>query len=645
VSRARGWGTGARGGGVVSAASARKISDDSSAWTTTLATNKLRGTTRASKFLLTWLIHTEYDGAGRVAGVKNAANTSYYAGALASDSDNRIQYAEHGAVSAMKLGNGKWEHTDFNSRLQPTLIGLGVTGTDSSLLKLEYTYGASTNNGNVLTQKITAPKPQGGNLVLTQTYSYDPLNRLQTASEDGSPSWTQTYDIDRCGNRAVRSGSYIPTANIGLTPLSANSTDFSAFNQATNRLSNTIQAQSSVQYDAAGNLTRDAAGRTMAYDAENRLVNFNSGAGQYSYDGEGRRVKKLDGAGTTVFVYNVTGQLIAEYTSGTPSGGGTSYLTSDHLGSTRVVTKSDGTVKARYDYLPFGEEVESNIGGRNSVSGYGGADSTKQKFTQKERDNESGLDYFGARYYSSPQGRFTSVDNPRYAKATDPQTWNLYAYVRNGPLNKIDPDGRNWFRIGDHYEWHEGNKYTYKDDKDKTHTVRSNFTHLLVFERTGTNSQGALTGTLKLYEQNKVIATANAFSGGNRNLDIPPGNFMIRLDIRGKADSADDLKPVNPRRPNDRELKQFYGIQEIAPVIYDEQRRPLNGRWEWGSIRASLNEEPGENRQEYRGNYLHGKQRAGDYTHGCICNRDEHILNILLGLDYKQVPKVPVVVR
>jgi RHS repeat-associated protein len=184
----------------------------------------------------------------------------------------------------------------------------------------------------------------------------------------------------------------------------------------------------------------------MAYDAENRLVNFNSGAGQYSYDGDGRRVKKTDTSGTTIFVYNVAGQLIAEYTSGTPSGGGTSYLTSDHLGSTRVVTKSDGTVKARYDYLPFGEEIEPSKGGRSGVIGYGGADSTRQKFTQKERDSESGLDYFLARYYSSAQGRFTSPDKPLFGQDKDnPQTWNLYAYTSNNPLNRIDPGGERWF--------------------------------------------------------------------------------------------------------------------------------------------------------------------------------------------------------
>ena len=55
----------------------------------------------------------------------------------------------------------------------------------------------------MLTQKITAPKTGGGNLVLTQTYTYDALNRLSGASENGSPTWSQTYDYDRWGNRAV----------------------------------------------------------------------------------------------------------------------------------------------------------------------------------------------------------------------------------------------------------------------------------------------------------------------------------------------------------------------------------------------------------------------------------------------------------
>jgi RHS repeat-associated protein len=100
------------------------------------------------------------------------------------------------------------------------------------------------------------------------------------------------------------------------------------------------------------------------------------------------------------------------------------------------------TVKARYDYLPFGEEIGSDQGSRSLVTGYVTTDKTRQKFTQKERDSESGLDYFLARYYSSAQGRFTSPDpKPRSAHRVNPQSWSRYTYTLNNPLKYIDPDG------------------------------------------------------------------------------------------------------------------------------------------------------------------------------------------------------------
>jgi len=70
---------------------------------------------------------------------------------------------------------------------------------------------------------------------------------------------------------------------------------------------------------------------------------------------------------------------------------------------------------------------------------------TGSRSSGKERDTETGLDYFMARYFSSAQGRFTSPD-PLLASArlTDPQTWNRYTYVRNDPVNNIDPDGMDW---------------------------------------------------------------------------------------------------------------------------------------------------------------------------------------------------------
>jgi RHS repeat-associated protein len=113
----------------------------------------------------------------------------------------------------------------------------------------------------------------------------------------------------------------------------------------------------------------------------------------------------------------------------------------------------------RHDFLPFGEELPTGVGIRSASIGYSG-DSVRQKFTGKQRDDETGLDFFEARYFSSIQGRFTSPDeftggpeelywfdgevgdNPTfYAELEEPQTLNKYVYCLNNPLRYVDPDG------------------------------------------------------------------------------------------------------------------------------------------------------------------------------------------------------------
>ena len=82
----------------------------------------------------------------------------------------------------------------------------------------------------------------------------------------------------------------------------------------------------------------------------------------------------------------------------------------------------------------------------NTVTGIAGClcdEGRRSRSTGKERDGETGLDYFGARYFSGAQGRFTSPDAPFADQfVEDPQSWNLYAYVRNNPVVLTDPDGR-----------------------------------------------------------------------------------------------------------------------------------------------------------------------------------------------------------
>ena len=387
-----------------------------------------------------------YDGAGRIAGARTGSD-DWYAGG---EGGNAVGYEPHGGVRDLLLGNGLWEQRRYNARLQPVQIGLGtrkaargsaLSATQAGLLLLDYSYGARANNGNVLSQRIRA-----GTFNQIQRYTYDALNRLKTAAESGSGSpWSQTYAYDRWGNRRVTAGA-AHGSNQALTPQST--ADIAA---GTNRLSGTNGANA-VGYDGAGNLTDDWAGRSFKYDGDNRLVAFDEPMGTdsdttYVYDGDGRRVQKVVGGSggvATTYVYNVGGQLVAEFGGTAPDQPGTRYLTSDHLGSTRVVTAEDQSVLSRHDYLPFGEEIGAAYGGRSSVTGYTAslADGPAQKFTGKERDSESGLDFFGARYYGGAFGRFVSVD-PLLDSAdpTNPQSWNRYTYTFNNPLKYVDPDG------------------------------------------------------------------------------------------------------------------------------------------------------------------------------------------------------------
>jgi RHS repeat-associated protein len=171
----------------------------------------------------------------------------------------------------------------------------------------------------------------------------------------------------------------------------------------------------------------------------------------YTYDGDGRPVKKSNGmlywAGSSsdaLVETDLSGNATAEYVFfigrriariDHPSGS-INYYYSDHLGSADVITNASGTITKESDYYPYGGEIPVTTG-----------DSNRYKFTGKERDSESGLDNFGARYDSSSLGRFMTPDwaaRPTavpYAVFGDPQSLNLYGYVRNDPVSRADLDG------------------------------------------------------------------------------------------------------------------------------------------------------------------------------------------------------------
>jgi RHS repeat-associated protein len=426
------------------------------------------------------------DASGDLSKVESArCGSTHGVSASCTDQQGFWSYAKNltfnaaGAVTSMQLGNGKWESTVFNSRLQPTQIALGTVQNGYDKLKLNYTYnttGNADNNGNIQSQTITVPTV-GANtgFVAVQNYNYDSLNRLKDATENVTPngglasqSWKQAFTFDRYGNRNFdEANTTTLPKNCGTSPNFVVCTaDRNIYNPGINGDGkNRLNASNGYGFDNAGNTAADAQGRTFVYDAENKQISVsdpNGTIGQYFYDGDGKRVKKhVPSTGeTTIFVYDAAGKQIAEYSTivANSTDAKVNYLTADHLGSPRVNTDQNGNVTARHDFHPFGEEIATS----QRISGLGyGDDTVRKQFTGYERDIESDLDFAQARMFGYSQGRFTSPDPLLSSgRIQNPQSWNRYPYVLNNPLNLIDPTGMVWgyYDVDGqrHFHWFDG---------------------------------------------------------------------------------------------------------------------------------------------------------------------------------------------
>jgi RHS repeat-associated protein len=553
---------------------------------------------------------TIYDDAGRINQVSryNSNNTldkTYASGIL---------YTAQGAMTQMNLGNGTREMKEYNSRLQPTKIELRKVSNNDLILGLDYGYGVTGQNNGNISQQVIRLGHQGSISTLVQAYDYDFLNRLKSANENSSASWSQTYGYDRYGNRWV-SASTGHNVNLDLTP-----TQQSQISATTNRL-----LLSGFSYDDSGNQksqTRLGVSEIMNYDAENLMWQFQSGSNTstYTYDGEGRRVKRESAGSTSIYVYNIIGQMIAEYTTPDPAppvGGGTSYITNDHLGSPRVVTNANGGVKARHDYLPFGEEL-GLLGGRTLVMGYSQNDGLRQQFAGKEKDMESGLHYFQARYFSSAQGRFASVDpiSIKIDRILDPQQINLYHYARNNPLRWIDPTGEDIVENIDpkYREDYEKWKKAFLATKSgraqwEKYANDKNFTLTITFGSNAGGDQGAQT-TNYVYDSNGSLTGATIILGPDLAKNQPQdpydypvtstlspdaaySNYKISRTTRAIAILAHEIGHVDYGRT----LGPLYRQQNELLELYDQRYKQvgpsgLNTDTQLLQIKKQLGDDP-----------------------------------------------------
>jgi RHS repeat-associated protein len=196
-------------------------------------------------------------------------------------------------------------------------------------------------------------------------------------------------------------------------------------------------------YDAEGR--RVSKGTISAWSCDPVLNGFQP-TDDHILDLAGEQVTEMgvggtsDGSTTSGLVWHHTnvwaaGKLLATYDGDSATTSGLHFYFNDPLGTRRVQTDFAGNVEQKCSSLPFGDGETC------------GPTPTENLFTGKERDSESGNDYFGARYYASTMGRFMSPDWSAklmpvpYAKLDNPQTLNLYAYVGNNPLSRIDADG------------------------------------------------------------------------------------------------------------------------------------------------------------------------------------------------------------
>lgn len=211
-------------------------------------------------------------------------------------------------------------------------------------------------------------------------------------------------------------------------------------------------AAMSYLYDANGNMTSDGT-KCYEYNDANQLKKVKKCSdsktiAEYIYDHTGKRIIKKEykngvlertvysigdeyetvvlasnGAKLNTTYYKVNDEVVAKKNPD----GAINYYHNDHLGSNSVLTDQSGAVVEKTTYKPYGE-VKS--GGTKSKFGY----------TGQEKDSETGLNYYDARYYDPHLQRFVQPDT-MLPDVYDPQQLNRYSYARNNPLKYTDPTG------------------------------------------------------------------------------------------------------------------------------------------------------------------------------------------------------------
>jgi RHS repeat-associated protein len=366
------------------------------------------------------VLNYTYNGAQRALAAIDPSTANYVTTA---------RYTPPGPLAAANNGTGILTANSYNNRLQP--VTLAAVAGSQLVFSLNYNFhwGAG-DNGNVY--NITNNRPNDS--YRSQHFSYDALNRVQQAwssGGSGNAPWGESYTTDIWANLT------------NISSISSSCQTAEGLSVGTALKNNQLP---SFSYDIAGNLLGSA---QYSYDVGDRISTTSSGY-TYVYDGEAQRVEKSSSGTGTLYWTGAGGEVLAEsdlsanftaeciFFNGQrvarrDSAGNVHYYFSDHLGSHDVVTNAAGVCEQDIDFYPYGG-IYYDYCNTQVPQHY--------KFTGKERDAETGLDYFGARHLASSMGRWMSPDPTMVSvNGHNPQSWNRYAYVLNSPLKLLDPNG------------------------------------------------------------------------------------------------------------------------------------------------------------------------------------------------------------
>ena len=336
----------------------------------------------------------------------------------------------------------------YNKRLQVGVGEIGTSANHSADSCRVYNYYVGVNNASACSE-TPSNWPSGTNnngnaagyyyldnansgLGHAATYHYDHVNRLTTAAATGNSTYSQSLTYDAYGNVDCSAS---PAENACLAP--------------TYPASNQIYGY---RYDAAGDVTNDGT-YTYTWDAEAHLTKVVNGGGTTistnTYNALGQRVRDVTTSATTDEAYGGDGSLLWGWT-GNPStnrsfvpfkgdilaeyySGGTLFDHSDELGSVTTSTNyyNGGVCQERLFY-PFGELWTG--------AGSCGMHQTFAKLPDYDAETDQ---YNTLNRHYTPSGRWMSPDpgGIKVVHLDDPQTWNMYAYVRNNPTTLTDPSG------------------------------------------------------------------------------------------------------------------------------------------------------------------------------------------------------------